>query len=90
MVSRLDPEVHVLDERQEHLCRDKPADYSDLHALFLNCTLKPSPATSHTEGLFTSAKQIMERLGVTVDVVRAVDWDLPPGVQPGHARARGE
>lgn len=72
----------MLDERQEQLCRESPSDYSDLRALFLNCTLKPSPATSHTEGLFAISKAIMERLGVTVDIARAVDHDLPPGVQP--------
>ena len=26
-----------------------PADYRDLRALFINCTLKRSPAPSHTE-----------------------------------------
>jgi hypothetical protein len=25
------------------------SDYSDLRALFLNCTLKPSPEPSHTQ-----------------------------------------
>ena len=72
----------MLDERQERLCRESPTDYSDLRALFLNCTLKRSPATSHTQGLFTVSSAIMERIGVTVDTARAVDWDLPPGVQP--------
>jgi multimeric flavodoxin WrbA len=72
----------MLDPRQEALCSESTTDYSDLRALFLNCTLKPSPATSHTEGLFRMSKAIMERLHVTVDVVRVVDWDLPPGVYP--------
>jgi multimeric flavodoxin WrbA len=72
----------MLDPRQEALCSEITTDYSDLRALFLNCTLKPSPATSHTGGLFTRSKAIMERLHVAVDVVRVVDWDLPPGVYP--------
>ena len=72
----------MLNARQEQLSPESPTDYSDLRALFLNCTLKTSPATSHTEGLFTVSRTIMERLGVTVDVVRVVDWDLPPGVYP--------
>ncbi|HUF33838.1 MAG TPA: NAD(P)H-dependent oxidoreductase [Acidimicrobiales bacterium] len=59
-----------------------PWDFSDLRALFLNCTLKPSPARSHTDGLFAIARQVMEGEGVTVEEVRAVDWDLPPGVYP--------
>ncbi|MFJ9980543.1 flavodoxin family protein, partial [Streptomyces cyaneofuscatus] len=28
-----------------------PPRYDDLSALYLNCTLKPSPETSNTEGL---------------------------------------
>jgi multimeric flavodoxin WrbA len=59
-----------------------PWDFSDLRALFLNCTLKPAPAISHTEGLFAIARRVFESEGVTVEEVRAVDWDLPPGVYP--------
>ena len=40
-----------LDERQEQLCATAPADFSDLTALFINCTLKRSPEPSHTQGL---------------------------------------
>jgi hypothetical protein len=42
----------MLDDRQEALCDERPTEYDDLRALFLNCTLKPSPAVSHTEGLY--------------------------------------
>ena len=72
----------MLDERQEQLCRDSRTDFSGLRAIFLNCTLKPSPAVSHTEGLSTRSQEVMERLGVTVENERVVDWDLPPGVLP--------
>ena len=41
----------MLDERQERLCAESRWDFSDLSALFLNCTLKRSPELSHTEGL---------------------------------------
>lgn len=58
------------------------ADFSDLSALFVNCTLKPSPQTSHPAGLARIAVEIMEANGVSVETVRAVDEDLPPGVQP--------
>ena len=53
-----------------------------LSALFINCTLKPSPQVSNTEGLSRIARSVMEDNGVDVEVVRAVDVDLPPGVQP--------
>ena len=60
---------------------DSPADYSDLNALFLNCTLKPSPQRSHTRGLLDVSKVIMERQGVAVEVLRPVDHDIAFGVQ---------
>ncbi len=72
----------TLDDRQQQLCDDNPFDFSDLSALYINCTLKPSPEQSHTEGLARIAIAVMEANGVTVETVRAVDLDLPPGVQP--------
>ena len=71
-----------LTPEQEELCRQTRWDFSDLRALFVNCTLKRSPERSHTQGLADVAVEIMRRQGVTVDVVRAVDHDLPPGVWP--------
>lgn len=59
-----------------------PVDYSDLTALFLNCSLKPTPETSHTQGLIDISREIMDANGVTTDVVRAVDHDIAPGVWP--------
>jgi multimeric flavodoxin WrbA len=56
------------------------ADYSDLRALYINCTLKPSPAPSHTQALADRSIEIMRANGVTVEVVRAVDHELAPGV----------
>ena len=61
----------------------KPAyDFSDLRALYINCTLKRSPEISHTAGLMAVSTAIMRQHGVHVDEVRAVDHDLAPGVQP--------
>ncbi|MBA3486846.1 MAG: flavodoxin family protein [Lysobacter sp.] len=59
-----------------------PADYRDLRALFLNCTLKRSGSDSHTEKLMQVAAGVMRANGVQVDIVRPVDLELPPGVQP--------
>jgi multimeric flavodoxin WrbA len=56
--------------------------YADLRALFVNCTLKPSPETSNTQGLADLAIAIMREQGVTVDVIRAVDHDIATGVWP--------
>ena len=71
-----------LTERQEALAARAPADYSDLKALFINCTLKRSPEVSNTEGLARISEGIMQRQGVTVDTVRAVDHDIATGVWP--------
>jgi len=56
--------------------------YSDLKAVIINCTLKKSPEISNTEGLFNITKMIMEKQGVNVEVVRAVDYEIAPGVYP--------
>jgi multimeric flavodoxin WrbA len=57
-------------------------DFSDLRALFINCTLKRSPEPSHTQALADRSIAIMREQGVTVDVVRAVDHDIATGVWP--------
>jgi multimeric flavodoxin WrbA len=71
-----------LDERQESLCAASEWDFSDLNALFLNCTLKRSPERSHTQGLIDLSMAIMERNGVTTECLRPVDLDLASGVWP--------
>jgi multimeric flavodoxin WrbA len=57
-------------------------DFSDLKALFLNCTLKPSPEVSNTEGLIDISRAVMEKHGVQVEVLRMVDHDIAFGVYP--------
>jgi multimeric flavodoxin WrbA len=57
-------------------------DFSDLRALFINCTLKRSPELSHTQGLADISIAIMEKHGVEVDQLRAVDHDIATGVYP--------
>jgi multimeric flavodoxin WrbA len=61
-------------------------DFSDLSAVFVNCTLKPSPEQSHTAGLMQVSASIMRTHGVAVDEFRAVDHDIAPGVHPDMAR----
>ena len=72
----------ILTDFQQELCSQSRWDFSDLRALFVNCTLKPSPELSHTEGLMRVSMELMERSSVQVDYVRAVDHDLAPGVWP--------
>lgn len=72
----------MLNKLQEQWCSDSRWDFSDLSALFINCTLKKSPAPSHTDGLVDLAAAIMEKNGVGVERVRAVDHDIATGVYP--------
>jgi multimeric flavodoxin WrbA len=71
-----------LNELQKRQCDEAPWDFSDLRTLFINCTLKRSPERSHTEGLADLSRAIMERSGVAVEVVRAVDREIATGVWP--------
>ena len=57
-------------------------DYSDLSAIFLNCTLKRTPDASHTDGLIGIAGTIMRKHGMSVRSLRPVDYDLAYGVYP--------
>lgn len=57
-------------------------DFSDLRALVVNCTLKASPEPSNTQALADHAIAIMRAQGVQVQVLRAADRVIPPGVQP--------
>jgi len=57
-------------------------DFSDLSALYFNCTLKKSPERSHTQGVIDISAGIMRKNGVAVEVVRAVDHDIATGVWP--------
>jgi multimeric flavodoxin WrbA len=56
--------------------------FDGLKALFLNGTLKRSPETSNTEGLVAISRQIMEKHGVEVEVMRTIDHDIAVGVWP--------
>jgi multimeric flavodoxin WrbA len=59
-----------------------PAPDRPLRAAFVSGTLKPSPAGSHTEGLMDVSRAILEANGVEVDLIRAVDHQIAPGVYP--------
>ena len=52
---------------------------ADLRALFLNCTLKPSPAPSNTRALIDKVAGHLEPLGVRSEIVRVVDLHIPHG-----------
>ncbi len=55
-------------------------DFSNLRALYINCTLKRSPEKSHTQGIVDISANIMRKHGVEVEELRAVDHDIATGV----------
>lgn len=81
----------TLKPEQEELCRTNTTDYSDLRAVFLNCTLKLPGQASHTELLLGVAAEIMRKNQVKVELVRPSAHEIASGVYPdmrqhGHAR----
>jgi hypothetical protein len=75
-------ECVTLSETQRALCESSQWDFSDLKALFLNCTLKPSPELSHTQGLIDISRAIMEKSSASVEILRPVDFQIAYGVYP--------
>ncbi len=71
-----------LNQIQDSWNKNNPYDFSDLKALFLNCTLKKSPDQSHTEGLLSMSREIMNANGVQTELIRPVDLDIASGVYP--------
>lgn len=64
------------------MIKDKKTDFSDLSALYFNCTLKPSPEPSHTQRLIEISTNIMGKQGVKTEVIRPADLDIATGVYP--------
>ena len=77
-----------LTAEQERLCEESRWDFSDLRALYINCTLKRSPEVSNTQGLADRSIAIMRaqrrRRG---DDPRRRPRDRHRRL-PGHDRAR--
>jgi multimeric flavodoxin WrbA len=52
-----------------------------VRAVFINCTLKPSPETSNSEALGRVVAEALEAEDVEVEFLRAVDHEIKPGVE---------
>jgi multimeric flavodoxin WrbA len=60
-------------------------DFSDLKALFINCSIKKDKAQSHTQRLMNRVAGIMEHEGVKVEQVYALDYVIAFGmIEDGH------
>lgn len=73
---------HSLNKIQKKWIKENPYNFSDLKALFLNCTLKKSPDLSHTEQLMQLSRKMMEAVDVETEILRPVDHDVAFGVYP--------
>ncbi|WP_299216293.1 flavodoxin family protein [uncultured Aquimarina sp.] len=60
----------------------KQPDFSNLKALYINCTLKSSNQKSNTEGLMNVSMDIMKSENVRVEYLRLVDYDVAYGLMP--------
>jgi len=69
-------------EQRHHSSAGNGWDFSNLKAVFINCTLKRSPERSHTQGLIDISAGILRKNKVGVEIIRAVDYDIAPGVWP--------
>jgi multimeric flavodoxin WrbA len=58
-------------------------------ALFLNCTLKPSPTVSNTQALIDKVAALMERQGVATETIRIADENVGTGISSDLGRGDG-
>lgn len=59
-----------------------PIDFSELSAVYINCTLKKSPEKSHTDTLMEVSKEIMAKEKVKIEEIRFVDHEIASGIYP--------
>lgn len=57
-----------------------PKDFSDLTAVYINCSIKSSRSESHTQLLMDKSAKIMEAQGVKVEQIYARDHDIAVGM----------
>ncbi|WP_339889197.1 NAD(P)H-dependent oxidoreductase [uncultured Flavobacterium sp.] len=57
-------------------------DFSQLKALYINCTLKKSPDKSHTDTLMDVSKEIMKKEKVSLEEFRFIDHNIATGIYP--------
>jgi NAD(P)-dependent dehydrogenase (short-subunit alcohol dehydrogenase family) len=70
-VCGLCPDKRHRPDREGNMTTSAGPRYDDLSALFFNCTLKPSPQLSNTQGLIDLSAAIMLKHGGRVETIRA-------------------
>lgn len=56
-------------------------DFSDLSALYINCSIKKDKSQSHTQRLIDRSIGIMEKTGVAVESLYALDYHIAFGME---------
>ena len=64
----------------DHQVSTAGTDYSDLRAVVVERNAEAIPGSEPDRRSRTGSTNIMEALGVTVDIVRTVDHVIPPGL----------
>ena len=62
------------------MASDKKHDFSDLKALFINCSIKYDKSQSHTQKLMARAVAIMRNEGVNVEEIYALEYNIAFGM----------
>jgi multimeric flavodoxin WrbA len=57
-------------------------DFKDLKAIIFNGTLSRSPEASHTDLLIKISDDIMQKHGISTEVIRTIDHDIATGIYP--------
>ena len=57
------------------------ANFEDLRALFINCSIKKDVEQSHTQLLMNRSIGIMEKEGVDVEAIHALDYNIAFGME---------
>jgi len=55
-------------------------DFNDISALFINCSIKKDKSQSHTQLLIDKAAAIMQKVGVKIDQIYALDHQIAFGM----------
>lgn len=83
----------ALNHIQQQWIDTNSTDYSDYSVLFINCSLKKSPEPSNTQALFSTIEEQLKALNVSVETVRARDYEVATGVYPDmteHGEAKDD
>lgn len=72
----------MLNDTRKSFREPGTTDYSCLRAIILNCTLKPTGQASQSDLMLRKSRTRLETNGVSVELLRPVDFDVAPGLCP--------